>query len=326
MTVDGIRSADEIALEWFVVLRDDEVTDGQRRAYAAWRAADPEHERACAELERIWGALDALAPNANTVIAPDITGSTIVSLATSERPGKPTTLRSRHLALAASLLLAVAVGWQSLPIGLWSDYRTSIGEHKLVTLDDGSEVELGGASALDVTYTAQERKVTLIAGEAFFTVAKDPARPFVVRAAGGEVLVRGTAFNVKIGTDVSVAVTHNTVEVKAADHAPVRVIQGQGVHYDARMVSPVAAVDLDAVQAWRQGQLVFHDARLADVLAELQRYRHGYIQLLGSDLADRRVTAVFDATRPDAALNTMAESLDLRLYRATDLLIAIASN
>ena len=227
---------------------------------------------------------------------------------------------------AALLLVTVGIGWQTLPAGFGADHRTSIGERRVVALDDGSEIELGSASALDVDYSSRERKVTLITGEAFFSVAKDTARPFVVAAKSGEILVRGTAFNVKIASDVAVAVTHNTVEVKAATKPPVRVTQGQSVHYDTTRVSAVSKADLDTIQAWRQDQLIFHDARLADVLVELQRYRRGYIQLFSSDLADRRVTAVFDARRPEAALDTIARSLDLRIYRATDLLIGIASN
>lgn len=328
---DGAGSADEAAVAWFVILQDEEVTDEQRRAFEAWRTAAPENARAWSELERMWGALDALAPAEERPVAPvDATReAAVIPLrpAALEQPTRQQPVRGWHpAAIAAALLIAVGIGMQTMPVGFWSDYRTSVGERRVIALDDGSAVELGSASALDVDFGSDARRVTLVAGEAFFTVAKDPARPFVVGADGGEIAVRGTAFNVKIASNVAVAVTQNAVDVKTAGSSPVRVAEGYGVHYDARTVSLVTAVDLDAVQAWRHDQLIFHDARLEDVLAELQRYRRGYIQLLSSDLADRRVTAVFDARRPDAALETIARSLDLRLYRATDMLIAIAAN
>lgn len=323
MTGDEKRDPDDAAVEWFVALRDEGATDEQRRAFAAWLAADSTHARAWAELERLWGALDAAPAQASPGAAAD---ANVAYLSRAAMRRRLSEVGWRHAAAAAVLLLVVGIAWQLLPAGLWSDYRTGIGEHRIIALDDGSEVELGSASALDVDYSAAARKVRLVTGEAFFTVAKDAARPFVVAAEDGEVLVRGTAFNVKIGAQVAVAVAHNTVEVRAADRPAVRVTQGEGISYGPRSISAVAPIDLEDVQAWRQNQLVFHDARLADVIAELQRYRRGYVQLIGSDLADRRVTAVFDTRHPDAALESIARSLDLHLYRVTDLLIGIAAN
>jgi len=162
--------------------------------------------------------------------------------------------------------------------------------------------------------------------EAFFTVTKDPARPFVVAAGNGEVKVRGTAFDVKLAGDVTVAVVRHTVEVSTATSAPVKVTAGQEVSYGARGVSAVTAADLDAVQAWRQDQIVFRDVPLSAVLAELGRYRRGSVVLLGGSLGKRHVTAVFDARNADAALDTIAQSLSLRMYRATDLLTVIVPN
>jgi len=330
MTVDGAQPADDAAVAWFVILNDEEVTDEQRRAFEVWRAADPKHARAWAELEHMWGAL-TLPPAAGITDArvPDPKEATAISRwpAAAARPDLQPRARSRWpAAIAASLLIAIGFGWQTLPDGVWSDHRTSIGERRIITLDDGSEVELGSASALNVHFSTDSRKVTLVTGEAFFNVAKDAERPFVVTADNGEIAALGTAFNIKIASNVSVTVTHSAVNVQAADQPPVRVVAGQGVSYDARTVSAVAPIDVDDALAWRHNQLIFRDARLEDVLAELQRFRHGYIQLLSSDLADRRVTAVFDARRPNAALESIAQSLDLHLYRATDLFIGIAAN
>ncbi len=206
-----------------------------------------------------------------------------------------------------------------------ADYRTAIGERRVIPLEDGSQVELGADSALDVAFAGDRRRVRLIAGEAFFTVARDARRPFVVEARQGRIEVLGTAFDVKLSEDaVSVTVTHNAVAVSASGGKPVRLEQEQAVSYDGGGVSTVRAADLDAIEAWRHDQLVFHDAPLANVLAELARYRRGRVQLLGNDLGARRVTAVFDARRLDAAIETIAHSLDLRMLRATNLFIALA--
>ncbi|MCR6736749.1 MAG: FecR domain-containing protein [Afipia sp.] len=213
-----------------------------------------------------------------------------------------------------------------MPVGLFADYRTAIGERRTIALQDGSEVELGAATAIDVSFSANERRIKLLAGEAFFTVTKDSGRPFVVAAGNGEVKVLGTAFDVKVADEVMVAVTRNTVQVSNATSSPVKVSAGQAVRYDMNRVSAVTAADLDAVQAWRQDQIVFRDVPLDAVLAELGRYRRGSIVLLGKSLGKRHVTAVFEAKGGDAALNTIAQSLSLRIYRATDFLTVIIPN
>ncbi|WP_244523631.1 FecR family protein [Bosea sp. BIWAKO-01] len=223
------------------------------------------------------------------------------------------------------VLLGLATGWQLAPAGLLADYRSGIGERRTISLADGSQMELGPGSAADVTFGGGQRSVRLVAGEAFFTVARNAGRPFVVEAGQGKVEVLGTAFDVKLRADdgVEVVVTESTVAVSAARGEPVRVSQGQGVSFDRAGLSPVRPADLDSAQAWRQDQLVFHDAPLSTVLAELRRYRRGHVQLIGSNLGERRVTAVFDARHIDAALDSIARSLDLRVLRATNWLIAL---
>jgi transmembrane sensor len=302
-------SVDDQAVQWFVLLRDDDATENDRAAFARWLAADPAHETAWRSVERMWDGLDS------------------VGVRSSRRKSSRRRASTLKAAIAAvALLVAVGIGWQMMPVGLFSDHRTTIGERRTIALQDGSEVELGTATAIDVSFSAAERRIKLLAGEAFFTVAKDPARPFVVSAGRGEVKVLGTAFNVKIADDVVVAVVQNTVQVRAATSSPVKVAAGQEVRYGARGVSAVTTADLDAIQAWRQDQIVFRDVPLDAVLAELGRYRRGSVVLLGGTLGKRHVTAVFDARNADAALDTIAQSLSLRIYRATNLLTVIVPN
>eukprot|EP01042_Synura_sphagnicola_P036120 gene36120-46223_t len=192
-------AVDEAAVAWFVRLRDEEVTEADRAAFAVWLKADPAHERAWGELEALWGALDQVAVPG--MVAP-----------VTDRPERRRPRAFwRPLAAAAMLLLAVTAALRLLPPGLLADYRTGIGERRVVDLADGSRIELGPASAIEVDLGNARRAVRLVAGEAFFTVARDPARPFVVGAGQGEIAVLGTAFDVKIGRSetVSVVVTES---------------------------------------------------------------------------------------------------------------------
>lgn len=310
------ETIDDAAIAWFVRLRDEQASEADRAAFAAWRKADPAHERAWHELEAIWGALDQRSSAKIAVPA-------AVASAPRRRPRTPW----RSLAVAAMLLLAVTTSLRLQPAGLFADHRTGIGERRTIALADGSRVELGPGSAIDIEIDGTRRAVRLVAGEAFFSIARDEKRPFVVSAGQGEIAVLGTAFDVKIAPSerVSVVVTESKVAVSAGGGAAVGVSAGQEVSYDGRGVSPVRTADLDTAQAWRQDQIVFHDAPLDTVLSELGRYRRGHVQLLGGELGKRRVTAVFDAKRPDAALETIARNLDLRLLRATGYFAALVA-
>ncbi len=311
------ETADEAATGWFVRLRDEDATAADRRAFAEWLASSPAHRDAWNEIERIWGGLGEIAPAGLAAQMP------AVAPTLARREPRQSWAR---LAAAAVILIVALAGWRLMPPGLMADHRTGVAERRMVALADGSLVELGPQSALDVAFEAGRRRVRLVAGNAYFDIAPDARRPFTVEAGPGRIAVLGTAFDVRIGDGeaVSVAVTHNAVSVSAATGAAVQLGEGQAVSYGRDGVSAIRPADLDAVLGWRHGQLVFHDAPLDAVLAEIGRYRRGHVQLLGPGLGSRRITAVVDARQPEAAIETIARSLDLRMLRATSLLIALS--
>lgn len=301
------ETPDEKALQWFVRLRDGELDAAERAAFDGWLAASPDNARAWAELETIWRDLDRLAPGqARTVAAP------------SRRPvAGPRRWRSRLLAAAASLAVTIGLAGFLMQSNWLADYRTTAGQSRMIALADGSQIELAPASAIDVDLTASRRSIRLLSGQAFFTVARDPGRPFSVSARDGMVTALGTAFDVKLGlgSAVSVAVDESQVEVRVPGAAGVVVAEGQGVGYDGRTISPPAILEPGEIGDWRRGRLVFHDVRLAEAVADLERYGGGRIQILSGDAAQRRVTAVLDARDPAAALDMLAGGLGLRVVR-----------
>ena len=311
-------SINDEAVQWFVLLQDDDVSQAQLDSFKTWLEAAPEHQTAWNEVARLWSGLDHLGEKYTPVHGD--TGYPKAELSHRSR------LSSwKVVVLAACFALIAVTGWQLTPAGLMADYNSGVGKRQIVKLQDGSEVELGTASAIDVDFSKDQRIVRLIAGEAFFSVTKDQQRPFIVKAEEGQIRVLGTAFNVKIENGVTVAVTENTVEVSTPSNQASKVTKGEMVHYDKHSLSPVQPVDLETVQAWRQDQLIFKDTPLDEVLAEIQRYRNGRIQLFSASAGKQRVTAVFDARRTDEALDIIAASLGLQIYRATDLFVGITS-
>jgi transmembrane sensor len=239
---------------------------------------------------------------------------------------RPASVIRRRLLYAGAALAAVAI-----PAGvllpwpaLLADLRTGAGERRTITLQDGSTVELAAASALSVDFTAELRRVVLHEGEAFFTVAADRKRPFVVEATGGRTRALGTAFDVKLGSDsVVVSVTEHTVEI-SVEGAQQVVSEGQQVRYGRGKIEAVHEADLEQVEAWRRDRLVFQEAPLGDVVADLQRYRGGRIVMTESRLRDLPVTAAFDARQADAAVDAIAATLPIRVRRVSDLLVVLS--
>jgi transmembrane sensor len=238
--------------------------------------------------------------------------------------------RVRVLAIMAA---AVVLGWALLfwsaqapgfTAGLLADHRTGIGEHRTVLLPEGSTAALGADSALSVTYGARVRRVRLHHGEAFFTVAEDPRRPFVVEAAGGRLATDDAAFNAKVADSaVEIAVAVGTVEVRFGSSPPARLGPGQSLRGDAAAIGMPRAGDPGEAGLWRQGRLVFRQAPLGAVLRDLDRYRRGRIVLTDQRLASLLVTAAFDTHQPDAALDALARMLPVRLVRLTGLLVLV---
>ena len=197
------------AAEW-LARRDRGLTPAEQDAYLQWLTERPSRAALVAECERAWARLDVLRqwrPAHSAHPNPDL-------LAT-RRPTRAAKLRG-VFALAAVLALGVFLGWQA-----WRDDRADgaqivPGPERLV-LEDGSLVELNAGARVAVTFSARERRVRLTHGEAHFTVAKNPARPFVVEVDGYAVRAVGTAFLVQRGSgEVAVMVTEGQVRVSLA--------------------------------------------------------------------------------------------------------------
>ena len=217
------RVRDEAA-QWFVRLQDGPLSAQERQRFDAWRGAQPAHQYEFDVLQGLWSAADLL-PKARLQALGD---------APVERPGRRALMR---YAVAASVV-AVAVGLSVFsvfePKPYNAEFSTQVGEHRQVTLPDGSVMDLNSRSVVAVHYAKGRRGVELKQGEAMFSVQHDAGRPFVVAAGAGQVTVTGTRFDVRLDADQTrVAVEAGTVKVQgqASDHI-VTLTAGRGTHFD----------------------------------------------------------------------------------------------
>jgi transmembrane sensor len=283
---------------------------GSWRIIQAWRAADPRHEAAWTLARATWAEVGTAAPARLAVRAspPPVRRPWIIGLA----------------AAAVVAMLAFLPAWE-IWLSLRADVSTGTSESRVVALADGSRIVLGAETALNTDLSAGLRSVSLLSGEAFFQVAHDGGRPFVVHGSGVTVTVTGTAFDVSVG-DGAVLITVAEGSVRVAHGGTEDLLTpGQGLSVDT--TSGAAArrsVDPSDVASWRGGRLIVGDRPLAEVLETLRRHHRGLILLAGRDLARRRVTGVYDLSDPERALRALVGPYGATVHRLTPLVLVVS--
>ncbi|MGH1557316.1 FecR family protein [Caulobacter segnis] len=170
---------------------------------------------------------------------------------------------------------------------------------------------LNTASLIEVAYDDRQRLVRLVKGQALFEVAKHQARPFVVAAGDRRITATGTAFDVRLDRDqVKVLLIEGRVVVAAATGAgPTNLLPtdrqvlepGEALVAGPSRAVSIAAADIERDTAWNRGQLVFRDERLADAVAEMNRYAPETLVIEDARIADLRISGVFGTARPETS-------------------------
>ncbi|MCG8356403.1 MAG: FecR domain-containing protein [Kiloniellales bacterium] len=329
---DPIR---EEALDWLLKAEaapDDEALQAE---LAAWRGRSEAHEKAYRSVTRMWrlaGDLPADYAERAGARTPPRRSSGPAAGRDSTKPRRrsalrlPITVGGLAAALAASLLIVLA---PTLRLHWQADHVSGIGEILALTLDDGSRLYLDAESAVAVDFDPARRSLELLAGRAFFDVAHDAGRPFVVAADGLSVTVTGTGFAVSAGQEsLSVAVQSGAVEVRSdqSDTAVARLRAGDRLTM-ARETGTVtrSRVRASDVAAWREGQLVVDGAPLAEVVEAIDRHHRGVIWLRDATLAQRPVTGVFSLADPAAALEAAASAHGARVMALSPYILVVES-
>lgn len=236
--------------------------------------------------------------------------------ALAETPAPRRAALRRGWMVAGGLAAAAAVAVALTPLSVFApetlSFATAKGEHRTVTLADGSTVEMNAGSQLTAAFTHSARRVSLPQGEAVFDVTPDKARPFLIAVGDRTVRVVGTRFDVRhLGEDLSVTVERGVVEVRPADG-----VQGHvwrlhpGQRLDVIEGSPAAAVlsqaDPQAVESWRTGRLIYRDRPLGDVVADLNQQFARPIEFEDPALAQIRVSGVLILDNEEAVTRRLA--------------------
>src|SRR5690606_10333854 len=291
--------------------------------------SEPGHRSAYAELKGTWGRLHALAGRTTfreALAAADMPAASV------RRAGRRRLRLAAATAAAAALAIGLILGAVLLPPGGdETQYATRVGERSMVALSCGSTLELNTDTAVEVDYSGALRRVTLLRGEAYFRVAPDPARPFVVAAGPGTIRAVGTGFVVRLMSPeaVAVTVTEGVVELANAGtdvqagsppdaHASrPRLRSGQRAEMDraTTRIQELAAAELARSQAWRDGMLIFDGQQLDAVVREVGRYTDIRLVIADEALASLRIGGAFRVGDVDALLEVLEKSFGIEVSR-----------
>ncbi len=326
------EAIERVAADWLALQACRPLTSKERAAFEAWCGADARHAAAVAELAATWRALDGLAAYPRPDDAPE----------NPEFFTRPGAFR-RRWGLVLGVAAAVAVGG----LAVLSPWRETLpAPHEIGGQDqgaqqrlaDGSFVELRTGARVEVRYAAAERRVRLLEGEAYFTVAREPGRPFVVEAGGMAVRAVGTAFTVRLApTAVVVLVTEGVVKVTPPTVPPVarRAGAGRELAPETQLVAgqralvataiaegtfPLRVETLSAAEvarelAWQGGTLVFEATPLGEVVAQFNRRHARRLEIAQPDLAALRISGRFRADNLEGFVELLESSFGVTVER-----------
>ena len=299
----------DAAIAWQLCLDRGNGSAAEREAFTQWITAREEHARAWMQL----GLLDQHFAVQNGPAR----NALLQSHGTARRQ-----LRKLGGGLASVLLacgLALFVGDRYLPLDYWlADQRTATGEQRSVRLADNTVIRLNTHSAIDVRFDAQQRRVVLQDGEVLVeTGDHDDPRPFIVETRDGRMRALGTRFLVRRESDGTLLSVLQSAVAAQAPHDPREQIlrEGQQMFMSRDGLGPMLALKPGA-DAWTRGMLVVENARLADLVAELGRYRAGYLGV-APQVADLRITGSFPLNNTDLALKALMPALPVQIEQQT---------
>jgi len=314
---------DEQASLWAARLEGSVLSAQDRTALDAWLAENPSHRARLSEYCQFSADLEQHLP--------ELVATGAVQMPTTRQPS------SRRwaikLMIGSSLAAAAAVAFLFFPSHVATQstsVMSPLAQRQTITLADGSRVELNAHTSLQIEIDQKNRHVRLADGEAFFSVAKDTARPFIVETPSGAVRVTGTVFNVRADTEASLEVTvvEGSVQVRAgtdATRAPVMLHPNEQLSAkgSAVEVAVLSAGDLNNALAWREGQIVFAGTPLREALARFARY-HGRGITVDADAAQIPIGGRFGLDDLSGFFNVLENGFPLQVTHEVNGMIHVS--
>ncbi|NIA57722.1 DUF4880 domain-containing protein [Massilia sp. TW-1] len=293
-----MSAIDNQALEWLRIQSERELDADERADFNAWLEADARHKGAYVRALVIDNAISKAVSDQRLHPGEDRYGLRSDGYENA-KASRRTWLKYGALAAGGAIL---GVGMSLLSRDSVTTLATSRGEFRRVALADTSIANMNSDSRLEVRFTTARRQIDLVKGEAWFEVAKDKRKPFVVAAAGVEVRAVGTAFGVRrFLNGAEVLVTEGTVDVWTGQ-ARARLVAGERsfLPYNAAQITVARQPqEIQRKLAWRDGNLVFTRQNLGEAVADFNRYSARQIVIADPALERERIFGQYRIDAPE---------------------------
>lgn len=290
------------AVTWFVRLQSEQCSEQDQQLFDDWLAKNPAHIAAYTKAEQLWGNFDTL----KTLDIPAL------NAARQTKPSKSPLSTIASLLIASTLLGLAYTEYSAETL----TYTAKHGEHQHIVLADNSQIDLNTDTQLQVKISLLQRQVVLLHGEALFTVAHEPIRPFTVQADSLRIRDIGTRFNVHLKPEsVAVAVLEGEVELdneQTVSHESLSA-GNQRVYTKTTGLSQSETITSDTVTAWLDGHLIFKHTPLREVTAELERYHSVKFVFANPELAQETLSGTFEANNLEPFLHGVETLLPIRI-------------
>jgi transmembrane sensor len=319
----GLPLPDSVRVEaavWLARLHSDERSERTEAAFRDWLAASPTHRAAFERMTGVWESTSNLRRERTPPHTREL--------------GRA--LRRVIVASAATLTVCALVTVGVLSLVRFDEstkvqvFQTAHGERRIWMLSDGSRLILNTNSRVKVAFSSRARRVTLETGQARFDVARNPARPFVVRAGGRQIIALGTTFDVHwTGDRLSIVLVEGRVAILPASASPMAATSPSASTLDAgerlELQDPGPAVKsvarLDREEAWVTDRVIFDSTRLGEAVEEINRYAPRRIRLADPSLANLRVSGTFSVSDAGAFARAVTQVFPLRITEDADTIV-----
>jgi transmembrane sensor len=282
------------AAAWFVRLQRRPDDGALRQAFETWLAADQRNREDWEAVDGAWTRMGDLKDDPGVLAARQAMKADLAAAR-----------RQPHMRWAAGIAATLLTAGAMLGYGTWRQaekvgaeavvaaaapqalavYATQVGGQKVVALEDGSRVTLSTDTEVRLTEWGRRRSLTVVKGEAFFEVAKNPDRPFVVTASGRTVTALGTAFDVRVDPGQwSVSLLEGKIRV-AAPQAVIDITPGHELVQTGDQPWTVQSRNVADLTSWRDGSLVFENRPLGAIVQEMNRYSARKVRINDATLA-----------------------------------------
>lgn len=299
------------AAEWFATISDEDVTEQQKSAWTSWLKQHPHHQEAWQYVENVGHRF----LKASQLAHQDDVSKTLNTARTDR-------INRRQLLKGFGALFAAGwFSWRFTPLQSYTqgytmawraDHHTSVGETQVVTLQDGGQLWLNTASAVNINYQTDERQIELLAGEILIQTGADvQARPFIVNTKQGSLRALGTRFTVRQQDESTfLAVYDGAVKINTASSNTQIVQAGQQTTFTTENIDAFVAAET-AREAWSKGLIVANNISLQALVAEVNRYQHGHLTV-DPKVANLRVMGTYPIDKPAHVLTMLEDALSVK--------------